>query len=47
MGRDRGKKDQEREQSKNEVVRKSRSKRQGVILFHVANHSDCSVLEVE
>ena len=47
MGDDRGKKNQKRKQGKNEVVRQRRSKRHGVILFHVANHIDRSVLEVE
>jgi len=47
MGDDRRKKNQEREKSKNEVVRQRRGKGHGVILFHVADHIDCRVLEVE
>jgi hypothetical protein len=47
MSADRGKKNQKRKKSKNEVVRQRRSKRHGVIPFHVANHIECSVLKVE
>ena len=47
IGDDRGKKNQKGEQGYDEVVRQRRGKRHGVVLFHVANHVDCRVLEVE
>ena len=47
MGDDRGKKNQKREEGNDKVVRQRRSERHGVVLFHVMNHIDRRVLEVE
>ncbi len=47
MANDCRKKNQKRKQGQNEIVRQRRRKRRGVILFHVANHIDRSVLEME
>jgi hypothetical protein len=47
IGNHRGKKNQKVEEGYDEVVRQRRGKCHGVVLFHVANHMNSRVLEVE